>query len=122
MIPSVARIGDTRTTEISTPLMIPTTKATETPANSITINELNVGSRWVHTQAITSALAFAVAMMDKLMPPVSMVIAIANVNIPATGICEAMDWKLAADQNTCGISTLNTPATSTSSATNQRSV
>ncbi len=48
-----------------------------------------------------------VAIIDRLIPPVNMVTAIASASTPRIGICEAMDWKLAADQNTPGIRKLN---------------
>ncbi len=59
------------------------------------------------TQAITSPQAFMVAMIDRLIPPVRMVTAMASASTPRMGICEAMDWKLAEDQKTEGMRKLN---------------
>ncbi|GHL18935.1 hypothetical protein ECZC01_00780 [Escherichia coli] len=53
------------------------------------------------------------AIIDKLMPPQSMVTAIANARMPSTGICEATDWKLLIDQKISGIVMLKAATVST---------
>src|SRR5476649_1372321 len=97
--------------KIVTPLRLPISTAIPQPANSISTALPIEGARCVATQAMTRAQQLVVAMIERLMQPVSIVMAIANASTPSTGICDATDWKLALDQNTPGICRLNTTMT-----------
>ena len=95
IVPSVARIGETPTQAISAPLSVPIATATAAPASSASTRNSGL-SGWVTIiAAITSEQAFAPAIIDRLMPPVSMVMPIPRASMPRIGSCEPIDWKLA---------------------------
>ena len=51
--------------------------------------------------AITKPHALVVAMIDRLIPPVSMHTAIASASRPSSGICDDIDCKLSVEKNAC---------------------
>ena len=94
MVPSEARIGETPIQATSAPFSAPIATATSRPANSASARNSGWSGWLTMIAAITSEQALAPAMIDRLMPPVSMVMPMPSASRPRIGSCEAIDWKL----------------------------
>ena len=94
MVPSEARIGETPIQATSAPFSAPIATATSRPANSASAGNSGWSGWLTMIAAITSEQALAPAMIDRLMPPVSMVMPMPSASRPRIGSCEAIDWKL----------------------------
>ena len=106
IVPNVARMGETLILAIRKPLKSPISSAAVAPAARTSGKYTMLSGRDVTVHAITSAQALVDGIIDKLIPPVIMVMAMAKVRNPSRGTWAAMDWKLLNDQNKSGIVTL----------------
>ncbi|MNZ72241.1 hypothetical protein D3C78_906160 [compost metagenome] len=68
--------------------------ATSNPASSASTRNSGWSGWLTIIAAITSEQALAPAIIDRLIPPVSMVMPMPSANMPRIGNCEAIDWKL----------------------------
>lgn len=101
IVPKVARIGEMSTTAIKYPFRNPTITPTARPAiiaskttQILPESGLSGGKALVKIKAMMIPEIFALAIMDRLMPAVNMVIIIARVNIPSSGNWKAIDRML----------------------------